>query len=753
MATLPADVRLNTGVWLGQRPWLAVYGCVAVVLVAAVWPAWWMSDTLAISGDALIIHYPWFVLWRDALSVGEVPWWNPYTLGGLPSLPTLQSGYGYPVHWILTWLSAPQALNWSVGLHVVLAGLGAAWCAGRMGARDEGKVLAGLTYALGSALTARLWAGHLSFLEANAWLPIATGFATRAYRRRDVVGLALTIAIMTLAGQPELAIFAVWWIPVWALVGAAGGGTSGRGVRRAGLALLGAASGLGLGGALAAWLVLPTAALLSMSNRAQGMDWDFLTGASLPPWHLLGAFAPLIFGDPRAEQVVQYWPGPGYEWHERLLYVGVIPLVAATRVRGRWRWACWGGAVFAVALAFGRYVPWYAWAQPLPGYSTFRIPSKHLTLVALAMCLAAGLGLERMRGRQVAIALACVGVLGGLTSLSVPAWIGPVATVLGGGDLVADDIQVGGGALFAAVACLAGAGAALLPGAWAPRTLAVLAVLDVLLVLAPFRLQPSDPKSVAAPLADLDGFPRLAVVGNGAILGNFGPVARITQPAGYTSLFRSGYAALATGTPNPGVAVEIQRVDDPALGLLGYPAAVEVDRGRVVVFEPVPPRVWLARCARPGGAAEVRAADFPRLECVTVAQDHAPDPAQPAGEARLVSERAGALDVQAEGPGWLVTDQPFYPGWSVDVDGQPATLTVVDGALVGAQLPAGPHRARFRYMPAGLQPGLLVAAAASLVLLAVWRIDPRAVLRLRSALRTRSTPPVGTESSQRNRSA
>ena len=88
------------------------------------------------------------------------------------------------------------------------------------------------------------------------------------------------------------------------------------------------------------------------------------------------------------------------------------------RASGRWRWACWGGAALAIGLAFGRYVPWYAWTQWFPGYLSLRIPSKHLTLAALALALAAGLGLPRLAGRHlaagalvVAAALAAIGVL------------------------------------------------------------------------------------------------------------------------------------------------------------------------------------------------------------------------------------------------------------------------------------------------------------------------------------------------------
>src|SRR5262249_48375656 len=152
------------------------------------------------------------------------------------------------------------------------------------------------------------------------------------------------------------------------------------------------------------------------------------TSASLPPWHLLELLGPSIFG---SSEPNSYWPGQWFEWHERLFYIGVIPLLAALRTHGRWRWACWASCAVAVALAMGRYVPWYAWAQVvLPGYGSFRVPSRHLTLAALGLSLAAGLGIQRLRGERVARTLLGGATLTLVASLVFAEWFPPVAAVL-----------------------------------------------------------------------------------------------------------------------------------------------------------------------------------------------------------------------------------------------------------------------------------------------------------------------------------
>ena len=100
------------------------YVLLTVVLAAVMWPVWTMTDRLVIGGDTVAIHFPWFVLWRDLLAAGEWPFWNPYSFSGIPAFATLQAGYGYPPHWLLTPLPPIVAINWLVGLHVLLAGLG-----------------------------------------------------------------------------------------------------------------------------------------------------------------------------------------------------------------------------------------------------------------------------------------------------------------------------------------------------------------------------------------------------------------------------------------------------------------------------------------------------------------------------------------------------------------------------------------------------------------------------------------------------
>ena len=188
-----------------------------------------------------------------------------------------------------------RGVNWLIGLHVILAGLTAAWCAGRLGASKEGQFLSGLAYALGSAIISRIWAGHLAFIETNAWLPLAMGLSTQLHKRRGLVYLALVVAVIILAGQSEIYLFSLWWLPLFGTLAASRlrPGHAAPTILAIGLALA-----LGLG--IAAFQVLPFLELVSVSFRQTGVSWDFATGWSLPPWQLLQLLSPFVFGDPRA---------------------------------------------------------------------------------------------------------------------------------------------------------------------------------------------------------------------------------------------------------------------------------------------------------------------------------------------------------------------------------------------------------------------------------------------------------------------
>ena len=74
----------------------------------------------------------------------------------------------------------------------------------------------------------------------------------------------------------------------------------------------------------------------------------------------------------------------------------------------------------------------------------------------------------------------------------------------------------------------------------------------------------------------------------------------------------------------------------------------------------------------------------------------------------------------------MVTDQPWYPGWSAEADGAQQPITILDGALVGVRLSPGHYRIGLRYAaPDGFGAGLVLAALAGMVVAGLWCANPR----------------------------
>ncbi len=73
------------------------------------------------------------------------------------------------------------------------------------------------------------------------------------------------------------------------------------------------------------------------------------------------------------------------------------------------------------------------------------------------------------------------------------------------------------------------------------------------------------------------------------------------------------------------------------------------------------------------------------------------------------------LEARLDAPGYLVLTDAYYPGWTAEVDGQPAPIRRADLYFRAVALEAGEHQVTFRYRPASVRLGLGVGLAAWLV--------------------------------------
>jgi hypothetical protein len=79
-----------------------------------------------------------------------------------------------------------------------------------------------------------------------------------------------------------------------------------------------------------------------------------------------------------------------------------------------------------------------------------------------------------------------------------------------------------------------------------------------------------------------------------------------------------------------------------------------------------------------------------------------------------------AVEVDANGDGFLVVADALQHGWVAEIDGQRVDLLEADHAGVAVHVPEGRHIVTFRYRPPGQRAGLAVSALSALALAGAW---------------------------------
>jgi hypothetical protein len=183
------------------------------------------------------------------------------------------------------------------------------------------------------------------------------------------------------------------------------------------------------------------------------------------------------------------------------------------------------------------------------------------------------------------------------------------------------------------------------------------------------------------------------------------------------ALHRKGFEDLTPVATVPSRLLEpilVHRVPDP------LPRAFVVGRARVA---PVG-RGWRALIASDfDPAREVVLPEGPVLDSGAT------------GTARIVDRRPDRVevDVELDGPGYLVLVDAYDPGWQASIDGRTTRVLRANVAFRAVQVPAGAHRVRFVYRPLSVKVGVGVSVLAAVV---------AAVLALAGLRRTRAGAPA-----------
>lgn len=355
--------------------------------------------------DLLDLHYPFKVALSEAIKHFSLPLWTPYLSLGFPLLAEGQSGPLYPPNLILALFPPYLALNWTIILTFIIAGIGTYLYTRAIGFTRFSALASALIFMFSAFFVAR--AKHINMIAVAAWFPFLLYFTKNLFQKlklRYGIFLGIILALQFLAGHPQMTffsflIFLLYFVFEFWLTGKKSGFTT-----VFPMAFLSLILTLFVGLALSAVQILPTLELVGQGERLQ---WTLYSATTNPfhPKNLLTFISPYYFGNPATGSYREDITTTGIFW-ENSSYIGLLPLVLAL-------WTIWqtirqknrsphflffaGLVVFSLFMMLGRFTPVFGFFwQNVPGFTLFRFPTRFNLFLIFSLAVLAGWGAQKL---------------------------------------------------------------------------------------------------------------------------------------------------------------------------------------------------------------------------------------------------------------------------------------------------------------------------------------------------------------------
>lgn len=420
-----------------------------------------------LNNDMLVAYFCYFWDFHANWSIeSPLVFWSSSYQTGMPMHAYWQSGYLYPITWVLFGPISPHiGIHLFYAFHFALAVFGFMALGPRLALKKPAALWGGLAFGLGGTMLARY--EHATFLAGWAWMPLVLA-AFLALRDKPgfntLFAYAFSVAMQALGGHPQASATTAVLIGVFTVAALfrrrKSPGNPSASTLPATLApkattypVAWLAAGHFLALLYCAPLVVPFLGLVERTNRFDGAAWEgnaqegtasekletgvfgfekFSTGG-LRPLHLLSLGAAHALGSPSN---ASWWGGE--VWGEVFLYMGVLGLFFAV-------YACfaslgragpdlrllWLVGLLGLWFSFGAHLGASQVLYQVPVFNNFRRPARFLILVAFALAALSAHGFQRwtlrphgLRARarvraRVPMVLTGVGLLGALVFLAL----------------------------------------------------------------------------------------------------------------------------------------------------------------------------------------------------------------------------------------------------------------------------------------------------------------------------------------------
>ena len=333
--------------------------------------------------------------------------WTEYLFSGYPIGADPQSLMWYPV--FRMFVSVGHGWNLFLLAPFVIASFTCFLFVRHLGASSLAAFFGGVVYGFSSTLMSHI--PHFNQLHVAAWVPLLPYGISLVCRGKTASGVtvgSMGLALMVLAGHPQLMVYCVYLSAAYLAYQLWIGQFSRGHAIRTGL-IGGLMFVLGFG--LAAIQLLPARELAALSNRS-GAGWELFIADALHPIELVTIFLPHAFGEFGAggasvDSVLGEVLGSTIAiTTDTRAYVGLLPLFLL--IFGGWyvtqyrpELLFWMGAcATAVLLTLGPWTPLSRLVFYLPLYGSFQAPGRHFFIFAFGASVAAGLVLSHITSCQ-----------------------------------------------------------------------------------------------------------------------------------------------------------------------------------------------------------------------------------------------------------------------------------------------------------------------------------------------------------------
>ena len=200
-----------------DRTKLSLLLTIPLLAVAALVVPLWLQGEIPVFRDAGHYYYPSFHFEHRLWQQGSVPLWSHLDDLGRPFVADSSTSVFYPGK-LLFWLpfSFSSCVLLYLAAHLILAGLNTFQLARRWGASPAGGTLAGLSFCMGGAVLTQH--SNIIYLVSAAWLPLALCLVLDILEknecRKSIAYFAVTLALMVLGGEPQMALHVILLVPL-----------------------------------------------------------------------------------------------------------------------------------------------------------------------------------------------------------------------------------------------------------------------------------------------------------------------------------------------------------------------------------------------------------------------------------------------------------------------------------------------------------------------------------------------------------